>query len=102
MKSEYLSCGDILLHKCNFVRLPAHSSANFRLSFSDFLGCPTFSCIKSEAENLWLSLRSKYSSNTKRFKFLGSMLTQDEFGLDPGHRDVGVALSGLTLHLVSK
>ena len=71
----------------------------FNPNVSDFLGTQRFSTIKADLENQLLPLRSKYSSDTERFAFLGSIL-RDEPGLDADRRAVAKALSSLAQHLV--
>lgn len=73
-------------------------AAEGALRVYDFFGSPQFSIIKSDAENLILPIRAKFSQDTERFTFLGSVL-QDEFGLDPDRRVISNALSGLVQHL---
>jgi len=69
--------------------------------FSDFLGTLGFAELKSSVENLLLPLRTKFSSDTKKFEFVGSLLAPDELELDPDHRTVSTALLGLTQNLVT-
>ena len=82
------------------VQLTQCLNSSWKINIPDFLGTGGFASIKAETENLLLPLRTKFSSNTKRFEFVGSLLRHDELGLDADLRAVSTALAGLTQNLV--